>query len=314
MGLSNGERFSKVCWGVSRMSNLKFTDYGYTKLNKVLKKLWPAFLSNRGDGAFWIFGGELDQTFFSENGLLTSAFSNVLSDFKEENKEDNDWNDHLDNSRDYRPTMYDLLYHVSVDKANLARLFVETENINYATNRYADKFSKNFTKIKDLNAELQGMIFNIMSGDSDYLHAKITADVINQCIPYDDKDIVRAWFNKHNIHHGVRMANISKPKMMQLFRKIRKADYNSLSAQERFDIILELTGLHFHYDHQHKELFILIEKWNKSHKKDRVDLDKAKGVCADINKKHAINEKERGKEYRKEQYCHLISDWEFEGR
>lgn len=261
---------------------------------------------------FWILGGELEQTHFEETGFLTQAFSNVLGQFKEKSQERDNWLNESNN--DYTPTMYTLLGKVSKDKENLALLFLETENINYAVNRYQDDFSKGFKKIKTLTAQLQGMIFEIMSHDSDYLHAKITEDVINSCIvKYDKKDIVTNWTDKHFLHHGIDMRSVSKPKMMSLFRKIRKLSPDDrLSAQERIDVILELTGLHFHYEHEHKELFGLIEKWNKTHKKNSIDLDKMKAACADIAKKHNAKEAADAKEYRDDKFCHLISDWDFD--
>ncbi len=273
MGLSNGERFNGVIANVNELNKIKFEKYPYGKFNYYLRKLWPALLSKKKNGLHWILGGQFSSDHFSECGLVTAAFSNVLSEF-EPKKSVLEKDDFYEYMKEYKPSALSFLRN---DDQKVLKVYLLTENYQYYANRYNDKFSKNVQDVSALIAYLQGLCYDAFSDNHVFMAAYMAQHIFDKILTYDENDIVNNWFRSENLHHDVHFDFIENSELYQIFLNVRGK--KSLTVQSRMELTFKFLGHKFHYDHQHKKLYGLIEAWNKKNKKNSIDLDLIKKLC-----------------------------------
>lgn len=329
MGLSDGERTDGVYNCINQLYCLRgFRDSEYKQFNPLLNALWPALLASRGSSGYWLIGGALNTDHFNETSFVKTAFRNILNVMssqkklsESDNKEVEDQNDYLIN---YRPNMVNFLEtadkwdEYSAEPAKVMKVFLLTENFMYCVNRYHDKLSKSFTKVKDIVAKLQGECFNVFSKKPVFLSGYMAGLIFDKVLRYDITDVVTEWFRKHNLHHHVNIKNYYEKfsEIEKIFKEMRKtASYYSTNSQRRMEIVFFFLGKGtYAYPHTHNELFKMIEAHNENNKKessrkskpvkpDLIDLKVIKALC---NIKIEENKKLKNKVYAR--YDYLFGD------
>ena len=341
MGLSDGERTKGIFACVRSLYELRgFKEELYKPLNRLLKNLWPALLaSGSNSGLYWILGGQMSNDYFAESGLISHAFSNVLHNFYEGGDKDplreglsKDMRDWLEYRDHYAPTMIRLLEQEPVwnsrklEHAHAMEAFLISESYMYYVNRYDDALSKSLRPVSELIATIQGECYRIFSTNPIFMASFMAEKIFDKILTWD-QDTAGAWFRKHNLHHHVRLNSVPLPKLREVFQEVRKAGYK-LTTQRQLEIVLLFVGKAYHYAHQHRELYKMIEEHNKkllpkapskkSKKKvkptkkvvpaDLINLDAIKTICAANTVAHAAGEKENMESYRKNRYCFLFQE------
>ena len=143
-------------------------------------------------------------------------------------------------------------------------------NLAYAIHRYDDEFSKSLNKLNITLRNMQGELFNIMSGDEDFLRAYLIHNIADKCVPYEKEDIVSLWVVLQNVHHDLRLHDgMTKEILFHTWRKLQFR--KNVPAQERMKTLLNLISRRNHYEHHHKNLIKLAEDYNKT-ATDKIDI------------------------------------------
>ena len=206
MGLSNEERYKKIVWSIHNIEQeLKYLKdtYDSSDIKKYSGKLWPAFLNQSGNSAFWITGGTLDSDCLEGCDLISTAFeAHMVKLLDEKNKQKGEfvW----ESKDDYLEKSIHIESLISGDgiARNMVIIWKWIEAFLYATNRYHDEMSKSLTPIKDIISNMQGDLFTIFSRDEKYFKAYLMNRILEKCLNiYDDEDIVTKAIRNGNFHH-----------------------------------------------------------------------------------------------------------------
>lgn len=315
MGLSDGERIDgmmNAAISLHRLRGFKTSEHQY--LDKLLGQIWPAMLASKGNGLYWIMGGDLDQDVFGETSPVKAAFTGVLNDFltKNEKAESQDTilektnTPHLELCKyldTYKPSMRSFLdlaecygqKYPKYELTDVLKVYRACESFMYYANRYQDRLTRQTFKVRNLVAKIMGTCLERFHIDSQYLTAYMSAQIFDHILKYDVEDTVTIWFKMANMHHDVRFSHLPKSEIKEIFRKVRK-EY--ISSEARLVIVLKFAGNKFHYVHKHKELFKIIQEHNQKFPQDLINADRIKKLCAKQTVEHAKAEKKNQENYR----------------
>jgi len=311
MGLSNNERFEKIAYSitniVSQTRNLK-DDYTYSRLKNLVEELWPAFLGKSSNSLFWITGGGFDVSHFSENSLLCLAFKENQPREDEDSiyGQDEDgvkYNDSIES----RKTVGKMLKLETLindrELASVVEIHQWAENLSYALCRYDDSFSKNLWPLNKIVRKIQGELFDIIRGDSNFYRAWLLTNIVKKCVNLWDDDVVSKWIRHQNVQHNLRLMNSREHKLEDLqavYFDLQPHYVRDVPIEKRMFILLALCGRRYHYDHEFKQL----KKWVEQHNEksdEKINLDKLQEIFYWCQEQKKIYDEEE----KYETYCEL---------
>ncbi len=276
MGLSNEERYDKICYSIGHIDKLATDLKGkshrdYSKLNKLCSSLWYNFLKTDADGLFWIMGSDLGNEYMG-TGLTSAAFcchapsrGDTLEDLCNERRKTDKYYDHYKVLSDF----FDMDRLLEKEKRAVMLIYAHTQNIAYALCRYRDEFLKSYEDLNILRCQIQGECFQLMKADKDYAYAWMVHQLCNKIYTLDEKDIVNQWWTKQCIPHHVKLVSNKYDEICAAFTKYQ---FRKLTVQDRIDLSLIVIDKYTEYEHQHREFIEMIEKYNKKHKKNKIAL------------------------------------------
>ena len=321
MGLSDEERFQGIVWSLYRFDDIlaelkrqRYIPYG-DRLIPLIDELWSAFLSKKGNSAYWILGTDQLSSEVTPAQLLgvalLSAKDRIQPDEWEERKRerrDQGKLNALDYIFEFKPEIIKIMsdsYLVPVLKA-----FFQVEQAFYYLNRYDDKFREGFDELAKVLSKIWGATFRVLEGSAELLSAYCIHQLLDIILPYKD-DLVAQWWQMHHIHHAARTGAIEPEEVLNLWKEYQTKRLKIFSEEERILLTLKIIGRRFHYAHQHKELLKMIKDANKKRKKSqRVRLkfiEEALEKCTKAYEK----EKKQKRGPRNYRYCWLTDNhWE----
>lgn len=327
MGLSSEERAEKIyfsVWRMTKQENIELLQADHKELADLLEKLWPAFLSAKSNGLYWVLGSGVDDESMERPGLFNVAIignksrgtPDVFDQFKKEREKeieampDSPEKKALEEGRwrheyqvRYHPTFESILRRNVPALAAVYRIYEDCEHIRYALNRYRDQFAKAGAELDTLVCNILGRCFDYFTSDSQFREAWYTFQIANR-VMYErvdsDSTIVKFWV-KANLHHYVGIGVHALDELHDYWAKIQQKQ--TLSTEEAVLATLWLQERRFHYPHQYEELQKLLKEHNKSHPKDKVDLSKVERMFRIYNT--PAYEKHGERESRATAYCRL---------
>lgn len=301
MGLSNNERFEKIAYSITNIlaqaENLK-DDYLYSKIKILIDDLWPNFLGKSVNRAFWITGGGFDSQSFSEGSLLCLAFKEQMpqkEDSLDNEDEEGEYNDSFKAMKVVDSMLKITTLANNQELAAIIEIHKWIENLTYALCRYDDDFSKNLWPLNKIVRKIQGELFDIIRGNSDFYRAWLLANIVDKCVNvYDKNDFVAKWVRKQNIHHDLRLMGNQEHKLEELqevYFDLQPKNTEEIGVKKRLFILLALCGRRYEYDHQFKELKEMAETYNQN-SNPKISLDKLQEIfcwCKEQKKQYSDN-------------------------
>lgn len=302
MGLSNNERFEKIAYSITNIlaqaENLK-DDYLYSKIKILIDDLWPNFLGKSANRTFWITGGGFDSRSFSEGSLLCLAFKEQISqkeDYSDNEDEEGEYNDSFKAMKVVDNMLKITTLANNQELAAIIEIHQWIENLTYALCRYDDDFSKNLWPLNKIVRKIQGELFDIIRGNSDFYRAWLLANIVDKCVNvYDKNDFVAKWVRKQNIHHDLRLMGNQEHKLEELqevYFDLQPKNTEEIGVEKRLFILLVLCGRRYEYDHQFKELKEMAETYNQD-SNQKISLDKLQEIfywCKEQKKQYSDNQ------------------------
>lgn len=151
---------------------------------------------------------------------------------------------------------------------------------------------------------IQGECFAVFSRDPRFARAYLVYQILHNYVytntyPYSlDKDPVAHWLQKDAQHHNIAHVMRDGPGLtLQDIARIhvRACKKEKLSAFERIEIVLQMSGASFHYDHKFNELSKMVTD-NKLCTK--FEVTKLKVMFEKCKKEHDEQEKQSQKDYK----------------
>lgn len=301
MGLSDGERVDGIFHTINKLTQLGRKLKPENEFHKIIKRyinrLWPAALADKGNGAFWFFGGELSSNYLREKSLVKAAFSEVIDSAKKDDSfgyiEDSQ-KDVLDYFDKYAPDMVSLL---TGAKSVVMEVYLTTETFMYYANRYRDELSKAVKKVRDLVAKIQGECFEEFSRNPDYVMAYMGHHIFEKVIPtiYPNKDdLIVRWAKGSHLHQSIHIPFDGREQVCEVFREVRKSA--KIPMMKRVEaVLLFLKDGDYTFSYGFRDFYKFIAEHNEKYPNDLVDIDRVKSLLEEKKKRHGEAEARRGK-------------------
>lgn len=310
MGLSNEERYNKIAWAIDHITNLveKLDDkYTTTKLKGMVERLWYEFLKNDSNGVYWFIGGTLHDDRIHRESLIAPAFEchvpKKQDDWLAERREKDGYFDHYKWVKDNAISMEALLNHTSEPyRGAVLMTYLHTEAIAYALCRYHDDFMDRYESLNVLLRQMQGECFKFFKMDRTFTHAWMVHNLCDRVITMQEEDLVNKWWQKHCLHHEVKLEFDDYDAAFELFKKHQ---FRDLSIQDRIDITLALVSERYHEEFQHNEFLKMVKEYNKN-KEVKVKL-KVKQLEDHFKKVRDNHKEETNKPYERD--CEFTSNY-----
>ena len=342
MGLSNEERYQKIIFGIKRMNVLLPDLEGYRGFSKdcknvapLIRRLWSTFLSNAGDGMFWLQGSNTESPQLRANNPFHVAMISVGSSIKDdmaaliieakeeeftarENKErkasGGDLTDY-EYGQKYIPTLTQIIRSGSeaAFQQAVVTLQVEVEYMQYALNRDQDQFSSDLQGLKGLIAEIQGVLFAITSEDPIFFEAYLINNICTKILdgPWNSKEnLPFKLYKTFSLHHNTRVRERTSIELANLMTVWQSIQFTKPSDTDKVLALLEIAGSTFVcYPAQQKELRQILVKHNKDKTSGkRVRMCEIGALLAKLTKKFTEDKKREKAQYtQNRQYCYLMS-------
>lgn len=303
MGLSNEERFFKMCHGVNRISKAadKLADdkYQYVKLHKLAANIWYDFLKGESNGLLWFTGTSFGSDHMSGLSLPGAAFEshipsrgNTLDEMIEKNVDKHGGRDYFEYYklvRDQFCSCVRLLASQDEHKAAVMEIYLDTEFISYALCRYNDDFAKSFEDLNRTVRLIQGECFNFFHKNPAYCHAWMIQHIVDKVLTYNEDDLVNQWWQKHNLHHDMRIEYTEFDKIYEIYKKMQ---FREQGINDRIALTLKLAGPRYgEFEHQHKEFREMIAEHNKKKGVEKVKVKEVEKLLAECKKLHEAKKK-----------------------
>lgn len=319
MGLCNEERFSGLVWSVNGITKTalemkektRFPHDGHSRVLKLAGKLWPAFLGGYSNGLHWILGPSSLNDEVTEESLFQIALLAAKKDDKEEERKSYE---HVKDPVVKHMFQYGSDFLKGMGNNDLkypAEMYLGVEHAFYYLNRYTDEFSKRYKKLADTLARLWGALFVVLEGQPELLSAFCLSKIYEQIVGFKHDLITELW-TKANFQHDYSLDEtcnwnvaISPERLLEIWKMLQPMDRANISTELRLQVLLEIVGRHYHYEHQHRVLFEMIEKHNAKHKGDIVHVEDIKEILKTCVEKYKKSE-QRGMNPHK--YCELTDN------
>ena len=203
MGLSNGERYSKILWSVKNIEDQLKEVEDRKNISAFSGKLWSALLNKESNSGFWIMGGGFDSERFNEGTFLCEALSVHIERMNNKNDEFRKRLEEKD------PLVESIrIQNIIGDKnAPLVLIYQWIENFYYAVNRYDDEFSESLPELKSRIANLKGELFSVFSDDEVFAKAYLLNQILDKCVDKYDIDCPLAiMLEEHYLYHGFKLS------------------------------------------------------------------------------------------------------------
>lgn len=248
MGLSNQERYKKIAWAIHNIEQeLKYLKdtYESSEIKKYSGKLWPAFLNESGNSAFWITGGSFDSDHLEGCDLISTAFEAHMEKLlNEKNKQKGEfvW----ESKEDYLERSIRMENLISGDGAarKIVIIWKHIEAFLYAVNRYHDEMSQSLTPIKNIISNMQGDLFTIFSRDDRYFKAYLMNRILEKCVNiYDDEDIIAKTIRDGNFHHHFHVDEYTDgASLMDMWTKIQFQSEQEIETNTKILYVVRCMG------------------------------------------------------------------------
>lgn len=295
---SDGERFNTMCHSTNEIAKLGESirnDYRYGRLKGLCAKLWYGLLCNKGTGDFWLFGGELDNEFMPEGGLVAAAFNcHVPEGHAYGGPTEHGFIDYVNIARD----MCEIDDFLDGDERHVFKIYSHTENCAYALTKYKDEFMEQFERFNMALRNIQGECFNIFTEERVFVDAWMYHHIAMKLITYQD-DLVNQWWYAQNMHHDIKGRKLEYEELYKLYKEVQ---FRIPSLMERLEITLRLAGGSYHYKHNHKKLLEMIERHNSTNE-EKIDIEYVGVLLEECNKQHKEAEEFNQRQYAQSKYC-----------
>jgi hypothetical protein len=317
MGLCDEERFQGLVWAVRHITNTahdmkkktRCPHEGQSRVLKLAKKLWPAFLGGYANGVHWLMGPKSLEDEVTPESLLQVA---LLATREKRDEEE----DHK-NIKD--PVVRHMFQYGSdflkgfgdSDLKYPAEMYLGIEQAFYYLNRYTDAFSKRYKKLADTMAQLWGALFQMLENQHELLAGFCLAKIYDKIIGYRHDLITELWTEENLQHHYCLdeaynwKITTSPERLCEIWKMLQPMKHDAISTELRLQILLDIVGRHYHYTHQHEKLMGMIEKHNRRHKADIVHAEDIKEIL-----KACVSKYEKSNERYKDphKYCWLTEN------
>ena len=328
MGLSNEERVNGLFHAIDALVKIanqlkeRVKDNGYEhpkKLIGYINQLWYAFLGKSSNSAHWILGSSASNTVTwgssSPWGLaITYHCDGVLSDEdsldtvleKQGKKNSKNEFDAFEGFLD----IPGLLGSAGGPHRQIYDIFAWSEQLIYYLRRYEDELLTDMKYLSKTVSDIQGECFHLFKQSDVYAKAYIlnilTKKLYGSLYPYQ----VEKWdpLVKHLdgacVHHDLSLMMGSGgdlKTLAQIHVKMQHAEKEKkMTLMLRTEVMLELAGRRYHYDHHFKSLEELLKG-----SVTRDDLRKLKKLFEKNKKDHEDHEKASQERFHNDQMSPL---------
>jgi hypothetical protein len=180
---------------------------------------------------------------------------------------------------------------------HIYNIFTWSEQLIYNLRRYEDELLSDMGTLSKIVSDIQGECFHLFKQNDAYAKAYVlsilTKMLYGPLYPYQVEkwDPLVEHLNKNAVHHD--LARLMEPEgelktLAELHVKMQHAEKDKkMTLMLRTEVMLELSGRRYHYDHHFKELQELLKG-----SVTRDDLRKLKRLFEKNKKDHEDKEKE----------------------
>lgn len=251
MGLSGGERYSKIAYAINALT--KIENVQNATLRKYIKSLWYHFLKNQNKG---LFSDDFDINIEEGTSLVKVAMLNHVPKEKHDCAYDDNYS--YFEYYDTASRMLDMQRIISNSDKNagdVLLIYNWTESIIYALCRYNDDFKDDCKSLHFVVRQIQGECFDNFKCNRVYTAGWMLANLADKILTFKE-DIVNKWWMKHHLHHNIQIKNLEYDKLFNLYKRFQ---FKELSIEKRIILTLRLMGKKYHCEHQHKEFLEMIK-------------------------------------------------------
>lgn len=290
MGLSHYERNQKIVWAVHRITELsneidvkEYQNENYISLKNHCSNLWFELFGKSGNSGFWLLGSDDDVKSDGESIWSIALYSRIAYTQNNEN--------------DFEKSIYSqmlkmpqILENLSDRDGKVYQIYQWVQQIQYAVNRYTDDLSEQYVGMMNLCSNIYGLCFAIFNQQEYYAMAymlnKISKILYGNCEIREKEnwDIITVFLIKDCGHHSIRspFKYLVPAYKLKEIKSIWKSLVQDDSFQNRLYSYLVLSTTH--YNHQWKEIEILIAEHNFD--KEKFNLLKLENQSQELKSKN----------------------------